>query len=181
MTDNLSNHGTHIKDHCLLMAQYHEWAYCRLNDALRPIDDTAYRKDHGLFFGSIHGTLNHLLLVDKLWFGRFVDEIFPVESLGQELEADREKLSDALAAQARRWQEFIGASEEPNFGGALHYYNTKGKEYTLPYAPTILHVFNHGTHHRGQISTAITQLGHDAPEMDLPYYMIEMLRAQEHA
>ena len=59
------------------------------------------------------------------------------------------------------------------FGHDLHYKTSAGQEMSLPYAATLLHVFNHGTHHRGQVTAALTSMGYPCPEMDMVYMLIE--------
>ena len=89
-----------MRSELLLMAGYHAWAFERLYAALVPLDDAAYRDDCGLFFRTIHGTLNHLLLADRVWFARFQGERYEVAGLDSELEGDRVLLEHALADQA---------------------------------------------------------------------------------
>ena len=68
----------------------------------------------------------------------------------------------------RRWLPAIDALARRRASTApLTYTSTEGVPRTVPFTPTLTHVFNHGTHHRGQITAAITAMGHDAPELDL--------------
>ena len=101
-----------MRSELLLMAGYHAWAFERLYAALVPLDDAAYRDDCGLFFRSIHGTLNHLLLADRVWFARFQGERYEVAGLDSELEGDRVLLEHALADQAPRWAAWIAAADD---------------------------------------------------------------------
>lgn len=155
------------------MASYHKWAYQRLIDSIHKLSDEHYRKDCKLFFGSIHGTLNHLYLVDCLWYGRFVNIPSGLAALDIELIQDRKELAEAIIQQAEKWIEFTKTIPE-TAPETLSYKNTKGIENFMPYVPTLAHIFNHGTHHRGQISAAITQAGLEPPEMDLFYYLKEI-------
>lgn len=160
-----------MKQHLLTLAGYHHWAFETLYTALLPIGDQHYRNDCGLFFRSIHGTLNHLLLADRVWFGRFSGESYPVASLGQELEHDRARLEQALYADTPRWQHWIAEQSESRLNGVLSYSNLSGTTFQNPLTPVLLHVFNHATHHRGQISAGISSLGFEVPEMDLIMYL----------
>lgn len=162
-----------LLSHCQAMARYHHWAYARLLNDLEPIPDADYRAPAGLAFDSIHGTLNHLLLVDRLWHARFLGERFEITGLDMELETDRGALGEALLEQAERWIAFTDGLSADALEGRLHYANSRGDPRSVPYGETLLHVFNHGTHHRGQITAAVTRLGRPAPELDLLYYLIE--------
>lgn len=160
-----------LSRHLITMARYHGWAYQVLLDGLTQVGEDNYRRDAGLFFGSIHQTLNHLLLVDRLWFGRFTDHPYPVRHLGQEICAGREELAKALIQQAGQWVAFSETAHAASFPERLSYQNTEGKPRNMPYFETLMHVFNHGTHHRGQVSAAMTRMGYAAPEMDLFYFL----------
>lgn len=156
-----------------LMAAYHGWAYGRLFDAVDRMAESDYRHDFGLFFRSVHGTLNHLLVVEHLWRERLEGVVATATRLDQELVHERGALREALMEFAGRWPGFVAEVPEPALGDALAYRNLQGIDLTLPRAPLILHVFNHATHHRGQISAVLTRLGFPAPEMDLPYFLLE--------
>lgn len=160
-----------LKRHCLDMAGYHVWASERLLTVLRKVSDADYRADCGLFFGSLHGTLNHLLLADLVWYGRFVGEPSAVRSLADEIEPDRDALAWRMLDQAARWASLIQQTDEARLGGPLGYRTLSGQQVASAWASTALHVFNHGTHHRGQMSAALTRLGLPAPEMDLIYFL----------
>jgi uncharacterized damage-inducible protein DinB len=170
-----------LHQHLRLMADYHPWAFERLYAEVDALDDAAYRRDTGQFFKSVHATLNHLLLVEHLWQARLAGTVFPVDGLDQEIEPDRARLRQRLLAFARGWRAFVDAATPAQIAGDLAYRNLKGDPFELPYATLVLHVFNHATHHRGQISAALTQLGRAAPAMDLPYFLLELPREQLHA
>ena len=65
-----------------------------------------------------------------------------------------------------RWQALIASLDDTRFAGTLDYTTTRGIAQSLPFAPTLGHVFNHATHHRGQITAAITAMGYPCPEID---------------
>lgn len=160
-----------LKDHLVTMAQYHGWAYEVLLGSLEQLNEADYRRDAGLFFGSVHATLNHLLLVDRLWFGRFMGNPDPVRHLGQEICAGRQKLAEEIARQAEQWARYAETVDPAAFPEHISYLSTEGRPNRMPYFETLMHVFNHGTHHRGQISAAMTQMRYEAPEMDLFYFL----------
>lgn len=162
-----------FRDYLLTLADYHRWANARLIQRLEPLNDEAYRADQGLFFHSIHRSLNHILLVDRLWFARFHERNLDIESLGDELVTERSRLARELDRQAELWREFLEHRDDASLRATLHYRDMRGNPYAEPLCLLVAHVFNHGTHHRGQISAAMTRLGLDAPVLDLPYFLRE--------
>ncbi|MGC4405497.1 DinB family protein [Methyloversatilis sp. MC4-4] len=160
-----------IKAHSLTMARYHGWAFDRLFASLEAVSDADWRADHGLFFKSLHGTLNHLLLADLIWYGRFTGQPHAAASLADEVESDRATLRQRVRAQAERWIELVERADEATFASRLRYASMAAQPCDAPWAGTLLHVFNHATHHRGQMSAVATRLGQPAPEMDLVYFL----------
>jgi len=158
--------------HFTQLARYNVWATARLLDAVRVLPDADYRRDVGLFFKSIHGTLNHLLVGEHLlWFVRFAEGRSPTVALDAEVEPDRARLDARLREGAARWAPLIAAFPPDRWSGTLDYTTMRGTAASLPFAATLAHVFNHGTHHRGQITAALTALGQPSPELDLVYFL----------
>lgn len=158
--------------HFDLLAGYNVWATARLLEAVRALPEDDYRRDVGLFFKSIHGTLNHLLVGEHhLWFVRFAEGISPKVALDAELERDRAQLDARLREGAARWAPLIASFSPERWSGTLDYTTMRGTAASLPFAATLAHVFNHGTHHRGQITAALTALGQPCPELDLVYFL----------
>ncbi len=165
-----------MKNYFATLARYNVWATQRLLDQVDTIDDAAYRRDVGLFFKSIHGTLNHLLVAEHLlWWRRFAEGVSPVVALNAQPEADRARLREQLVEGAQRWIGFVANLDAARFEGTLSYTTMRGTPAVLSFAATLGHVFNHGTHHRGQISAALTSLGQPAPELDL----VTMLQGEQ--
>jgi uncharacterized damage-inducible protein DinB len=161
-----------MKDYFSTLARYNVWATRKLFEHVDALGDDDYRRDAGLFFGSVHGTLNHLLVAEHLlWFPRFADGISNKRALDDEVERDRGRLRERLLDGAARWAPLIASWDDARFGGTLDYMSTKGVPQSLPVAAALGHVFNHGTHHRGQISAAITAMGHACPEIDLVWML----------
>ena len=170
-----------LHQHLRLMADYHHWALARLYAVVDTLPDTDYRRDSGQYFKSAHGTLNHLLVVEHLWQARLAGRVFAVDGLDAELEPSRMALRTRLMDFARGWRSFVDALTPEQVAGDLAYRTMKSDDYVMPYASLVLHVFNHATHHRGQISTVLTQMGAEAPVMDLPYFLAELPRERLHA
>ncbi len=160
-----------LKSTFLTFAFYHHYAYDELLKHVKTIPDDDYKANKGLFFQSIHGTLNHLLLVDKLWYGRIIKKPIIIKSLADELFSDRNLLANELLQQASTWIKFIKDLEEDNMQNPCVYLDTHGNQQKKPLIGSLLHVFNHGTHHRGQITAVIIQLGLTSPVLDLTYFL----------
>jgi len=155
-----------------LLARYHVWATQELQRQLQDLPEADYRRDLGLFFRSVHGTLNHLLLVERdVWLPRLREGLSPAIALDLELEADRAALAQQGLAAARAWTALLDDWPEAQLLGLVHYRRRNGEAVALRGAAVLTHVFNHGTHHRGQISAALTALGRAAPELDLIYML----------
>lgn len=150
------------------LARYNVWATMRLMAHVDALAEADYRAPVGLFFGSIHGTLNHLLVGEHLlWFRRFAHGESPAVQLDAEVEHDRARLRQRLLEGAAAWLPQLDEWTAERMAGTLSYRRMSGEVVTLPFAPTLLHVFNHGTHHRGQITAALTAMGQTCPELDL--------------
>ncbi|MGC8701384.1 MAG: DinB family protein [Thiomonas sp.] len=158
------------------LARYHLWATRRLlAEHIAPLPEADYRRDCGLFFKSIHGTLNHLLVGEGLlWQRRFIDGVSPSGiALDAEAEPERARLAQRLLDVAQAWQPFITSLSPERFASTLAYATSRGEPVTSPFALTLAHVFNHATHHRGQITAALTAMGRAAPVLDLIYMLRE--------
>lgn len=158
------------------MARYHKWATERLLASVAAMPDELYGQPCGLFFQSIHGTLNHLLLTDReIWYPRFAEGRSAILPLDAELESDRAVLASRLVAATAQWAEYVGSLGEEELAGDLQYTMTTGQARMLPMSAALLHVFNHATHHRGQITAAMSMLGFECLSLDLPLLIFSEL------
>jgi len=170
-----------LQDHFLTLARYHVWATRRLLDEhIALLMEADYRRDCGLFFKSIHGTLNHLLVGEGLlWQRRFIEGVSPAGlNLDDEVEPDRARLAQRLKEVVQAWLPYIERLSEADFGQPFHYATSKGEPISAPFAATLAHVFNHATHHRGQITAALTAMGHASPVLDLIYMLRDEAAAE---
>lgn len=149
------------------MASYNRWMNEKLYAACAQLSDGQRKRDCGAFFKSIHGTLNHLLLADKIWLGRFVGQPYAATRLDVVLHEDFAALRmDREAEDARILQWARGLTNDVLQGG-LRYnsvVNPAPRKYEMWVAVT--HFFNHQTHHRGQVTTLISQFGVDVGVTD---------------
>jgi uncharacterized damage-inducible protein DinB len=160
-----------LRRHLRLMADWNVWAYERTCNIVDQATDADHRRDTGLFFGSIHRTVNHMLLVEKMWRGRLTETPFAVTGLDQELETDRAGLRHCLLESAGWWRPYVDSLSDAELLGDFSYRSLKGDSYTLPRSAIIHTMFTHGAHHRGQVSAVLTQLGLGAPVLDYPYFL----------
>jgi len=157
-----------LREQLRLLARYNLWATRELLRHVDELPEAEYRRDLGLFFKSIHGTLNHLLLAEhEIWYRRFAEGASPAFALDREIEPERRALHERLIEAALAWLPLIEVWPESRLLGKLDYRRLSGEPVSLPFAGTLTHVFNHGTHHRGQVTAALTALGRSCPELDL--------------
>ncbi|PJZ46358.1 DinB family protein [Leptospira brenneri] len=160
-----------MKDFFLRNNAYHIWATNLLYESLETISDENYKKDVCLFFKSIHGTLNHLLLVEKVWYSRLVGELYIPKSLSEEIEQNRQTLNSRMFQSLELWNSWLEKVDDTAWQTIFRYKTMRGFEAELIFCDVIQHNFNHRTHHRGQITAAITQLGGKSPEIDYVFYL----------
>jgi len=165
-----------MKAHFAMFARYNEWANRRLYDAAAKLSDADYRAEKGAFFGSVHRTLNHILVGDRVWMQRFTGEGPAYAALDTVPCADLATLRGERVAEDKRIVDFIDGLDEARLAATFTYTPiTNPKQITQPLAPALAHFFNHQTHHRGQVHGLLTALaGRDAaPPLDLIYFQRE--------
>lgn len=156
--------------HINLLAEYNRWMNEQLFGVSAEIPDEQRKRDMGAFFCSIHGTFNHLLLGDRLWMGRLTGQSFKIRSLGQELYAAFDELRRQRELEDRRILDWVGALGEEDLDGTVSYISAVDRRpRCFRVEDVLLHLFHHQTHHRGQITTLISQCGYDFGETDLAF------------
>jgi uncharacterized damage-inducible protein DinB len=150
------------------LAAYNRWMNERLYACCAGLSDEERKRDRAAFFRSLHGTLNHLLLGDRIWLARFTGTPFAVASLDQELYADFAELRRERERTDREIASFVDSLTPADFAGTLRYQsfvNPAPREY--PFWAALTHFFNHQTHHRGQLTALLMQAGVDPGVTDL--------------
>ena len=150
------------------LARYNQWMNERLYDCCARLSDDERKRDVGAFFRSIHGTLNHMLVADRIWFGRFTGRAFPRAALDEELYAGFDELSAERRSMDAAIVDWAASLVPDDFARELSYtsvVNPRTRRYPLWFAVT--HFFNHQTHHRGQLTTLLFQHGVDPGVTDL--------------
>ena len=151
-----------------MLAAYNAWANRRLYNAASRLPDAAYRADQGAFFGSIHGTLNHLLLGDLIWMHRFTGEGEEPAELAAILYEHFDALRAARRAEDRRIEGYIDGLSETALAATIIYRTTRNPtDIEQELAALLIHFFNHQTHHRGQAHCLLTEMTGAAPSFDL--------------
>lgn len=166
-------------EYARVMARYNRWMNEKLYAVADTLTDAERKVDRGAFFGSIHRTLNHLLLADRVWLGRFIGarlqdgEMGPggIRSLDQEIYADFDELRRERAHTDDELDAYVGTLTDEKLAGTLRYLR-RGVVNEFPLWHAVAHLFNHQTHHRGQVTTLLMQAGRDPGVTDL----VAMLR-----
>ncbi|MFL4993512.1 MAG: DinB family protein [Microvirga sp.] len=157
-----------MKPHFAMMAGYNAWCNARVYDVAAQLPDADYRADRGAFFKSVHGTLNHLLVTDRIWLKRFSGRGDAPNRLDAILFENLDDLWDARHREDERIIAYIDSLSEADLGGRIRYKTiTNPVEIEQPLAPALIHFFNHQTHHRGQVHGLLTGFGLEAPSLDL--------------
>ena len=157
-----------------MLAAYNRWANVRLYAAAAALPDERYRAECGVFFGSLHGTLNHLLVTDRIWMRRFTGEGEAPDRLDAILFDELPALRTAREAEDERIVAYVRTLDDAALAGTIHYRRVSSPEpISQPLASALLHVFNHQTHHRGQAHACLTRLGGTAPVLDLLFFQRE--------
>jgi uncharacterized damage-inducible protein DinB len=148
--------------HYRQMARYNRWMNEKLYALAGELSDEERKRPMGAFFGSIHGTFNHLLLADRVWLSRFGAGSRPaVTSLADELFSDFDELRRERAATDAVVEDYMASLRSEQLASTLAYRTSKGAPRSHALWIALSHWFNHQTHHRGQVTTLFSQLGHD--------------------
>lgn len=168
-----------LKSDFELMARYNQWMNRQVYAAAAQLDEAAWHADRGAFFGSIAATLEHILAADTHWMKRFAAALPELASLDDvraaplpelvrditfpdftRLRSNREAMDASMVA-------FTSEATEALYARPLRYVNSAGESHAKPGGLVLRHVFNHQTHHRGQVTTLFSQLGIDVGVTDL--------------
>ncbi len=160
-----------MRQHFRMFAAYNRWANRALYDAAAALSEEEANRDTGAFFGSMIGTLNHILVADRIWLKRFTGEGGAPGSLDTILHEDVPGLRDAREAEDARILDWIEHLPETAFSGRFTYLTvTDMRTVSQRLAPALAHFFNHQTHHRGQAHAILTALGQPSVQLDLIYF-----------
>jgi uncharacterized damage-inducible protein DinB len=159
-------------EHLRRMARYNRWANECLYAACAELRAEEYQKPRRAFFGSIHGTLNHLLVADRIWLARIEDQPALRVPLDDQPCADLAALAPARAAEDARMIRLVDGYHEDELEEPRRYTMiTRPGAVETPLHICWLHLFNHQTHHRGQVHDQLSQTAVAPPPLDLIYYL----------
>jgi len=153
--------------HFQMLARYNRVANERLFEACARLDDAEYRKQRPGSFGSIHALLNHIMLGDRIWMARFEGAGRATPVLSTILYEEFSDLRAARRLEDARIEGFFAALEASFLERSLPYRNSLGKDYVEEMPTAISHLFNHQTHHRGQVHVMLSQTSVPPPSLDL--------------
>ena len=147
------------------LADYNYWARDRQLEACARLTEEQFVRPLGGSFPSIRDTLAHLLSVEWIWLERWRGKSPRVLIAPEEF--------PAIDAVAERWQtvergmrEYLAGLTEDALAQPLTYISIRGDEWTYPLRQQILHLFNHQSFHRGQVTNHFRMLGVPAPAVD---------------
>ena len=155
----------------LAMANYNRWVNDQVYDLCSDLTAEDYRLDREVFFGSIHNTLSHILLVDLLWLARLQGlKADSIHSLDQIMYDDFDELRSEHAEHDHKIIEFTSALDDDALRRKVKYFRMDGRPGELTTHEVLWTMFNHQTHHRGQVHAMLSQSGiknSDLPDLDV--------------
>ena len=160
-----------MRAYFVTLAYYNRWANEQIYDAVASLPAEAYFLDRAAFFTSIHGTLNHVLVGDRVWLHRLTGGQGPrPERLDEILYDNLDDLHAARQAEDVRIIEVVSGFADAELPAPLSYRNMAGTSQEKPLMIVLGHFFNHQTHHRGQVHDMLGQAGIEPPALDLIYF-----------
>ncbi|MCL2429113.1 MAG: DinB family protein [Alphaproteobacteria bacterium] len=157
-----------MKPHFVTFAGYNAWANRRLYEAAATLTDEEYRADRGAFFRSVHGTLNHLLVTDRIWMRRLTGSGDAPDRLDAIVFDRLADLREAREAEDRRIVVYVAGLSEADLASTITYRRaTTAEVFEQVRGEALAHLYNHQTHHRGQAHAILSGLGKRPPELDL--------------
>jgi len=154
--------------HFQMLARYSSIANQRLYEVCARLSDEEYRKQRSGSHRSIHRTLNHILLGDRIWMDRFGSAgITATPALDTELYSAFGGLRSAREAEDARIEAFMGGLNGAFLACEIRYTNNAGRACADPASLLIAHLFNHQTHHRAQVHVMLSDAGLQPPSLDM--------------
>ena len=161
-----------------ILARYNRWANARLHAACTDLTTDAYKAARPAFFGSIHGTLNHILVNDRIWFARFTGGKSDITALDQKLYADLATLRTAQGIDDGKLIALVDGLDETGMARIVRYTTIDDfTDHADPLWLLLVNLFNHQTHHRGQTHDMFSQTTVAPPPLDFIYFVRESAEA----
>ncbi len=154
-----------------LLARYNGWANKRLYTCAGALPEHDYFADRGAFFGSLHGTLSHILVVDRIWMHRFTGSGPTCSALDARPFGDLDSLWVARQTEDARILAYVSSLDRQALDREFTFHSlVNPASVSERLSVALLHFFNHQTHHRGQAHALLTQTGLEVPSLDLLMY-----------
>lgn len=147
-----------MKEILTQLSAYSIWANQLLLDAIYQLPEEKQKQEVASSFSSIYTTVLHMWHAESIWWQRMklLERIYtPFDSFT----GDMKELGTNFLNQNRQWNDWIMNASEPQLQHVFHYQNTKKEHFKQPIYQMLVHVFNHGTYHRGQLVNMLRQLG----------------------
>jgi uncharacterized damage-inducible protein DinB len=159
---------------CRAFARYNRWMNGKVYAAAARLTDEERKRDRGAFFGSIHNVMNHILVADRIWLGRLAGRVPEPGFIGVD---GIKKLDQEIASgfdELRRERDITDAAIDvcantlttDSLAGTFRMVRN-GEPRDVPLWWAVTQLFNHQTHHRGQITTLLFQAGQDPGATDI--------------
>ncbi|HIK09805.1 MAG TPA: damage-inducible protein DinB [Oscillatoriaceae cyanobacterium M33_DOE_052] len=153
--------------HFQMLARYNTLANSKIYNTCATLPQPELHRIRPAFFKTIHGTLNHILIGDRIWLGRFAGEEVPSTGLNAILYPDFEALRQARIEEDARIEAFTQTITEDFLSQTITYRNNAGNIHADRVSLLLAHFFNHQTHHRGQIHDMLSQTELAPPSLDM--------------
>ena len=155
------------------LGRFNQWVNGRLYPVVDELTEEQYRQETGAFFGSVHQTLNHLLVLDRLWTSRLtganVDDIQSVRDIVADTFQGVREARNAMDEHIIETVDNLAVSNlEQSYSFRIR---ASGRDATMVGRHMLLAMFNHQTHHRGQVHCMLTQFGREVPGLDVPGFV----------
>jgi uncharacterized damage-inducible protein DinB len=149
------------------LSRYNAWANERIYAACAELSEEERKRRRPSFFGSIHRTLNHILVGDRIWLSRLDGKPHGIQRLDQELYGDFAELRATRAEEDARLTAILGGYKDEALTRYLAYRSMTGEAKSVPMAQVLGHLFNHQTHHRGQVHGLLSDTPVAPPSLDM--------------
>ena len=154
-----------------LLANFNKWTNEKIITSCKKLTETEYKKDREAFFSSIHGTLNHLLVVDRAYISRIEGIDHGLKSLDQILFESLLQLEEARINEDKRLIDLVNSLSLESIHKEITYKSFETSKNTYTINTILITLFNHQTHHRGQIHNMLSQAGVKPPQIDIPDFV----------
>jgi uncharacterized damage-inducible protein DinB len=147
---------------------YNKWANDKIIAAAEPLSEEEFEKEFGGSYGSLRGTLPHILWAQQIWLARWTNQTRPLEPM-----PDRSGIAEGFAESHNAMEAFADSLTDDDWPRLIEYVDSKGVNHRRPLGSLATHVVNHGTYHRGEAALMLTAAGHSPGDLDYVYFIPE--------